>query len=69
MYHSLNIFRVIKSRIIRWTGHIARKYEGRNPLKIVTSKFTVKRPVRTPGVDVRTILEWILKKFVPIRGT
>ena len=33
-YHSPNIVRVIKSRRIRWSGHVARMEEGRNDFKI-----------------------------------
>jgi hypothetical protein len=29
LYTSLNIFRVIKSRRMRWAGHVARMGEGR----------------------------------------
>ena len=36
MYRSPNIFRVIKSRILRWIGHVARMEEGRNAFKILT---------------------------------
>ena len=33
LHRSLNIDRVIKSRRLRWTGHVARMEEGRSPLK------------------------------------
>ena len=36
LYRLLNIVRVIKSRILRWTGHIARMGEGRGAIKILT---------------------------------
>ena len=36
LYRSLNIDRVIKSRRLRWTGHLARMEEGRSVLKILT---------------------------------
>ena len=32
--------RVIKSRILRWGGHLARMEEGRSALKIVIGKHT-----------------------------
>ena len=38
MYRSLNIVRVIKSRRLRWAGHIARMDEGRSAFKILTGK-------------------------------
>ena len=38
LYHSLNIVRLIKSRRLRWIGHIVRPKEGRNAFKISTGK-------------------------------
>ena len=34
LYHSHNIVRVIKSRRLRWAGHVARMEEGRSAFKI-----------------------------------
>ena len=48
MYHSPNIVSVIKSRRLRWAGHVARMEEGRSAFKIVTGKPTGKRPLRRP---------------------
>ena len=45
MYRSPNIFRVIKSRRLRWAGHVARIEEGRSDFKILTGKPTGKRAV------------------------
>ena len=36
--------RVIKSRRLRWAGHVARKEEGRSVFKILTGKSKGKRP-------------------------
>jgi len=41
-----NIVRVIKSRRLRWAGHVVRMEEGRNAFKIFTGKPTGKRPLR-----------------------
>ena len=54
---------VIKSRRLRWTGHVARMEEGRSAFKILTGKSTGKKPE-----SGTTILEQILKKYVSIRG-
>ena len=43
MYPSRNIVRVIKSRRLRWAGHVARMEEGRSAFKILTGKPTGKR--------------------------
>ena len=63
LYRSPNIVKVIKSRKLIMAGHVARMEEGRNAFKILTGKPT------GLGVDGRTILEWILKKWVSLRGT
>ena len=51
MYRLPNIVKVIKSRRLRWAGHVARMEEGRSAFKILTGKPTGKRPLG------RTILE------------
>ena len=57
LYRSPNMVRIIKSRRLRWAGHVARMEEGRSGFKILTGKPTGKRPLGRPGVDGRTILE------------
>jgi hypothetical protein len=47
LYRSPNRVWVIKSRRLRWAGHVART-EGRSTLKIRTGKPTGKRPSRRP---------------------
>ena len=36
LYNSHNIVRVIKSRRLRWAGHVAKREEGRSAFKILT---------------------------------
>ena len=48
MYRSPNIVRVIKSRRLRWAGHVARMEESRSASKILTGKPTGKRPLGRP---------------------
>ena len=48
MYCSPNVVRVIKSRRLRWAGHVARTEEGRSAFKILTSKPTGERPLGKP---------------------
>ena len=43
-----NIVRVIKSRRLRWTGHVARMEEGRSAFKILAGTPTGKRTLGKP---------------------
>ena len=51
---------MIKSRRLRWAGHVARMEEGRSAFKILTGKPT--GLWGGLGVDGRTIVEWTLKR-------
>ena len=42
------IVRVIKSRRLRWSGHVARMEEGTSAFKILTGTPTGKRPLGRP---------------------
>ena len=48
MYRSPNIVRGIKSRRLRWAGHVVRMEEGRSAFKILSGKRTGKRPLGRP---------------------
>ena len=43
-----NIVSVIKSRRLRWAGHVGRIEEDRSAFNILTCKPTGKRPLRRP---------------------
>ena len=45
LYSSPNIVRVIKSRRMRWAGHVARMEEGRVVHKVLVGKPEGKRPL------------------------
>jgi hypothetical protein len=46
---SPNIVRVIKSRRMRWVGHVARMGEGRGVYRVLVGRRKGKRPVGRPG--------------------
>jgi len=48
MYCSHNIVRVIKSRRMRWAGHVARMGEKRGVYRVLVGKPEGKRPLGRP---------------------
>ena len=48
LYCSPNIIRVIKSRKMRWAGHVARMGASRGELRILVVKPEGKRPIARP---------------------
>jgi len=48
LYSSPNIVRVIKSRRMRWAGHVARMGEERGVYKVLVRKPEGKRPLGRP---------------------
>jgi hypothetical protein len=48
LYCSPNIGRVIKSRRMRWAGHVARMGEGRGVYRVLVGKPEGKRPLERP---------------------
>jgi hypothetical protein len=71
LYSSPNIVRVIKSRRIRWAGHVARVGEGRGVYRVLVRRPESKRPLGRPrgrwqdniNMDIREIgingMNWI----------
>ena len=55
-----NIFRVIKSRRMRWAGHVGRVGERRG---VLVGKPEGKRPLGRPDVDWSIILRCIFRKW------
>ena len=56
LYLSPNIVRVIKSRRLRWAGHVARMGERRGVCRVLVGKLEGKRPFGDSGIDGRIIL-------------
>jgi hypothetical protein len=48
LYFSLNIVGVIKSRRMKWAGHVARMGEGRGVHRILVGRPESKRPLGRP---------------------
>jgi hypothetical protein len=71
LYWSPNIIRMIKSKRMRWAGHVARMGETRNAYRILVGKSEGKRPLGRPRrrlvdnikMDLREIrwdgMDWI----------
>jgi hypothetical protein len=48
LYSSPNIVRVIKSRRMRWAGHVACMGEGRGVYRVLVGRLKGKRPLGRP---------------------
>jgi hypothetical protein len=70
LYSSPNIIRVIKSRRLRWAGHVARMGEGRGAYRILVGRPEGRRPLGRPRrrwednkMDIRQVgwggMNWI----------
>ena len=62
LYFSRNIIRVIKSRGMRWAGHVARLGESRGVYRVLVGQPEGKSHLEDPGVDGRIILRRIFRK-------
>ena len=62
LYRSPNIVRMIESRRLRWTAHVARMEEGRSTYKILKGKPTGKSHLGRPRRRWEDNIKWTLKK-------
>jgi len=62
LYSSPNIVRVIKSRRMRWAGHVARMGRRGACSGFWWGNLRVKGHSGDPGVNARIILRWIFRK-------
>ena len=63
LYHSPNIIRVIKSKRLRWAGHVVRMEEDRSALKVLSGipvgKISLGKPRRRWEDNIRMDLKTI----------
>ena len=63
LYSLPNIVRVVKSRRMRWAGHVARMGKGRGVHRVLVGKPEGKNHWGDPDLDGRTILRWIVRMW------
>jgi hypothetical protein len=63
LYSSPNIVRTIKSRRMRWAGHVARVGRREGCIGCWWGNLREIDHWGDPGVDERIILEWIFRKW------
>ena len=63
LYCSPNIVRVIKSRRMRWAGHVVRMEEGEMRTRFWWGNLRERDHWGDQDVDGRLILSWILRKW------
>jgi hypothetical protein len=62
LYSSPNILRVIKSKRMRWVGHVAGMGEGRGMYRVLVGKLRERDHWGNPGGDGKIILRRIFRK-------
>ena len=67
LYALPNIVRVVKSRRMRWAGHVARMGEGCT--RFWWGNLRERYHWGDPDVDGRIILRWIFRKWEGVVGT
>jgi hypothetical protein len=63
LYCSPSIVRVIKSKRMRWAGHVARMGTSRGVSRVCWGNLRERDHMEDPGVDGRIILGWIFRKW------
>jgi hypothetical protein len=63
LYSSPNIVRQIKSRGMRWAGHVARMGEGRNVYRVLVGKPEGKKPLERPKRRWKDGTKWTLRRL------
>ena len=63
LYSTPDIFRVIKSRIMRWAGHVARMWRGEAYTGLWWGNLRERNHLGDRDVDGKIILRWIFRKW------
>jgi hypothetical protein len=62
LYSSPSRIRMIKSRTMRWAGHVAHTGKKRNAYRIVVGKPRGKKPLKDLDVGGRIICWWTIER-------
>jgi hypothetical protein len=65
LYFPPSIIRMIKSRRMRWAGHVARMGEKRNAYRILVEKPEGKRPLERPRRRCRALVNTVKNLWIP----
>jgi len=68
LYSLPNTVRVVKSRRMRWAGHVARMGEGRGVHRVLVGKPEEKRPLGRPRRRWEDNIKIDLQEFGGVRG-
>ena len=63
MYSTPNIFRVVKSKRMRWSEHVARMGKRTGVYRVLEGNSDGKNHLGYPGADGRIIVGWIFGKW------
>ena len=64
-----NIVRVVKSRRMRWAGHVGRMGQGRGVHRVLVGRPEGKRPLGRPRRRWGIILRWIFRNWARVGRT